>query len=333
MKCMTPAEVERLRARVEDTYERALDPAELLPDLHRLEHCATPGSEPWLFALRASSEVILERSPWRASLTARKILTAVPNDDRAWATLGLAQTLLGYYRFAAVAYRRALDAAPRNPWYAHNLGHVLDVALNDPATAVKYLELAYASARDSREVAVSYAHALARTGAIAAAETVLAEASLDGTTREMDSLARWLKEGAPDNRDKSSARPFPVRANENRPRKAPRSSATKIKDSVQASLERGLVRLPFDDSQRDKARLLATDALSLALPHTPKDTDARAYAAAVASAIAFVNELPLSSTEIAASFRVSTASVRGYFKELRSQLALQPADARYTGRA
>ncbi len=332
MKRMTPAEVERLRARVEETYKRALDPAELLPDLHRLEHCATPGSEPWLFALRASSEVLLERSPWRASLTARKILSSVPGDDRAWATLGLAQTLLGYYRFAAHAYRRALEAAPQNPWYAHNLGHVLDVALNDPATAVKYLEFAYGSARDSREVAVSYAHALARIGSIAEAERILKEASAEGTTREMESLARWIKEGAPENLDKSSARPFPVRATESKPKRR-RDTTTKIKDSVQASLERGLVRLPFDDSQRDKARILAADALSLALPHTPKETDARAYAAAIASAIAFVNELPLSSTEIAASFRVSAASVRGYFTELRNQLALQPADARYKGGA
>ncbi len=330
---MTPAEIERLRARVEETYKRALDPAELLPDLHRLEQCATPGSEPWLFALRASSEVLLERSPWRASLTARKILSAVPSDDRAWATLGLAQTLLGYYRFAALAYKRALDAAPRNPWYAHNLGHVLDVALNDPKAAVKYLEFAYGSARDSREVAVSYAHALARVGSIAEAEGILKEASVDGMTREMESLARWIKDGAPENLDKSSARPFPVRQTESKPIKRRRDTATKIKDSVQASLERGLVRLPFDDSQRDKARILAADALSLALPHTPKETDARAYAAAVASAIAFVNELPLSSTEIAASFRVSAASVRGYFAELRNQLALQRADARYKGGA
>ncbi len=75
----------------------------------------------------------------------------MPDDDRAWAVLGFCQTLLGNYRYAAKAYRRAVHAAPKNPWYAHNLGHLLDVALDRVEEALPLLHIAYRSVpKDTR---------------------------------------------------------------------------------------------------------------------------------------------------------------------------------------
>ena len=79
-----------------------------------------------------------------------------PDDDRGWATLALCQTMLGNYKFAVSAYHHALTSAPKNPWYAHNLGHLLDVALGRARDAVGWLKRAYQSAAYSGEVAACF---------------------------------------------------------------------------------------------------------------------------------------------------------------------------------
>jgi hypothetical protein len=56
---------------------------------------------------------------------------------------------------------------------------------------------------------------------------------------------------------------------------------------------------------------------------------APALAAAVAYAMVFVDRVPLSQSEVAACFRVSVASLRARFGELRSHLDLLPGDTRY----
>ena len=96
-------------------------------------------------------------------------------------------------------------------------------------------------------------------------------------------------------------------------------------------LGRGLSSLPLDAKQRARAKSLARDALS----YFSRPTGARgaaavqAVAAAVAYAIVFVDHVPLTQAEVAASFRVSVASLRGRFNELRAHLDLTPGDARY----
>jgi hypothetical protein len=55
----------------------------------------------------------------------------------------------------------------------------------------------------------------------------------------------------------------------------------------------------------------------------------QAVAAAVAYAIVYVDHVPLTQSEVAACFRVSVASLRGRFGELRTHLDLTPGDARY----
>ncbi|HTQ42115.1 MAG TPA: hypothetical protein VMI75_05100, partial [Polyangiaceae bacterium] len=100
---------------------------------------------------------------------------------------------------------------------------------------------------------------------------------------------------------------------------------------VDAVLSRGLASLPLDAKQRARAKSLARDAMSyFARPAGARGTTAvHALAAAVAYAIVFVDHVPLTQSEVAACFRVSAASLRGRFGELRSHLDLTPGDARY----
>src|SRR6516165_9185065 len=99
--------------------------------------------------------------------------------------------MLGNYRAAASAYHRALSTSPGNPWYAHNLGHLLDVALGRAADAIGWLARAYQTAAYSGEVAASYAHALARVGRIADARRVLTRAMKRTASREHSALLKW----------------------------------------------------------------------------------------------------------------------------------------------
>src|SRR5579872_940259 len=118
-------QTEELRRQIEWTLARAVDPSDVLPLLHRLVRLADDGSEESSFANLHLAELLVERNPWRAALCARRVLAHRPEDDRGWATLALCQTLLGNYKFAVRAYHRALSSAPNNPWYSHNLGHLL----------------------------------------------------------------------------------------------------------------------------------------------------------------------------------------------------------------
>jgi hypothetical protein len=184
--------------------------------LHRLVRTAPADSDESVFAHRQLAELIAPRHPWRAALYARRVVALRPTDDRGWAILAFAQTLLENYRFAASAYARALACSPKNPWYAHNLGHLLDVALDRPNEALPWLAAAFAAARDHVEVATSYAHALARAGELTLAKRILTRAMRStgtGPTREQAALWRWFERGAPgpakrdgrDGRDGTSA--------------------------------------------------------------------------------------------------------------------------------
>jgi len=125
------------------------------------------------------------------------VLTHRPSDDGAWAVLGLAQSLLANYRYAAHAYERALALTPDNPWYAHNLGHLYDVALDRPADALPLLSRATFAQPAEADIAASYAHALARCGKVTMAKRILRRAIRRGGTADQMALARWLDAGAP----------------------------------------------------------------------------------------------------------------------------------------
>lgn len=190
----------RLRNEVDSGLREQLAPDELLPLLARLARLAPAESEDWVHAHRHLAELGVEREPWRAAIFARRVINLRPDDDGAWAVLGLSQSLLANYRFAAHAYRRALRLAPDNPFYAHNLGHLYDVALGRAADALPLLARAMASthaANNRSDIAASYAHALARCGQVEDARHVLARVIHRHATPEQAALMRWIDAGAP----------------------------------------------------------------------------------------------------------------------------------------
>lgn len=194
----SPDDADRLRDDVERALRKDYDVEEILPLLARLARASEPESDAWIYAHRHLAEIGVEHDPWRAALFARRVLSLRPDDDGAWAVLGLAQSLLGNYRYAARAYERALSLAPSNPWYAHNLGHLYDVALDRPLDALPLLERATLAQGDEADIAASYAHALARCGKVPSAKRVLKRAIRRGATADQMALWRWLDAGAPD---------------------------------------------------------------------------------------------------------------------------------------
>jgi hypothetical protein len=340
-------EAKRLRQDVEWALESALAPADVLPLLHRLARTAKNGSDESAFAHRQLAELLVEREPWRATLHARRVLATTPDDERAWAALALSQTLLGNYRYAANAYARALRAAPKNPWYAHNLGHLLDVALDKPKDAVDLLRFAFEGSKrraaPNSEIAASFVHALARAGALDEAKRVLTQTMKRGGSRELAALMKWLDAGAPEKeshhagvgaavpeiravastRRKSTRPPSP--SSESRADNSQNSSRA-IPAELDAALLRGLMHLPLTLRQRARARMLAREpfARSLGAELTTQGDlrSVQALAAALTYVIIYTDEVPLTQSEVAASFRVSGAALRTRFTALRAELQL-----------
>ncbi|WP_394849067.1 hypothetical protein LZC95_16650 [Pendulispora brunnea] len=340
-------EAKRLRQDVEWALQSALDPGEVLPLLHRLTRTAAPASEESIYAHRQLAELLVERHPWRAALHARKVLLWVKDDDRAWAVLGLCQTLLGNYKYAASSYFRALCASPKNPWYAHNLGHLVDVALGRADDAVVWLQTAYEGAMGNREIAASFAHALARAGKLDEAKRVLSRAMKRGVSREEAALWRWLEAGAPPDGDESQGtstrvsfrHPIavghgtaaPVESIERAPntrRKKARKSAEESAAELDSALVRGLSNLPLDPRQRARALVVAREPLVRKMAEDGHSV--QGLAAALAYTIVYLDHVPLTQAEVAASFRVSAASLRGRFSALRTALHLAPGNAHYS---
>jgi len=148
---------------------------DLVPMLENLVRAAPPTSEAAYFAKLRLSELIVGEAPFRAARLARDVLVR-GDSDRAWAVLGLAHTLLGNYRLATRSYRRALALAPDCGVYEHNLGHVLDVALDRPQDALVHLERAHRALPEESEITSSYAHALLRSGQLDKARSLLGTA-------------------------------------------------------------------------------------------------------------------------------------------------------------
>lgn len=188
-----PVNVERLRSNIAWAVAHGLGARDLIPMLERLIEHAPKSSETRLTAERQLAELIVETSPWRAAVLTHDVLKH-QDDDRAWALFGLAQTLLGNHRVARKAYLRALARAPGCASYAHNLGHLIDVAFDQPREALRWLKQAYGAAPHEEEIAASYAHALARTEQVAEAVAIL-ERVLKSRERALKLLERWRERG------------------------------------------------------------------------------------------------------------------------------------------
>jgi len=183
--------VARLVSNIQWALAEGLGARDLVPMLESLLAAAPPGSDEELFAQQQLSEIIVEKRPWQAALLARQALARVPH-PRTWSVLGLAHTLLGNYRSAARAYRQSLAMDPACPSTAHNLGHLLDVALGRPCDALRYLELAHRLEPDEPELASSYAHALVRVGQREKAYTLLLQSQSMQEAEANTLLDRWL---------------------------------------------------------------------------------------------------------------------------------------------
>jgi Flp pilus assembly protein TadD len=192
----TPEQVRKLRASVDWAMRQGLEPDQLLPMLQQLASAADDGGEDFCFAHRRIAELGLEAQPWLAAVSVRRVLAARPQDDACWALLGLAYTMMGHYRAAVGAYRRARTIAPSNPWYAHNLGHLLDIALGRPAEAVPHLASALRGQPREVEMAASYAHALGRVGRAEEARRLFKRYLGRGATQEHKALMRALEKAA-----------------------------------------------------------------------------------------------------------------------------------------
>jgi Tfp pilus assembly protein PilF len=182
-------DLERMLTDVEWAMSKQFAARDLVPMLENLVRAAPPSSEACYFAKLRLSELIVGDAPFRAARLARDVLES-GDSDRAWAVLGLAHSLLGHFRSAARAYRRALTLAPDCAVYEHNLGHVLDVALDRPHDALAHLDRAHRNLPEEREIASSYAHALLRSGQLARARELLLRA-VDGEAEADQILSTW----------------------------------------------------------------------------------------------------------------------------------------------
>ncbi len=184
--------VDRLYSDIEWALAHGLPPRELIPMLEKLLRHAKATSPHAIFAKRQLAELTAARAPFRAARLARDVLEVLPEDDRSWAVLGLAYSLLGHFHLAEKAYREAVAISPCSPWYAHNLGHLLDVGLDRPKEALRYLGAAHRGLPMEPEIAASLAHALARANRWDEAVPLLAKAlDRDEATAEAQ-LRDWL---------------------------------------------------------------------------------------------------------------------------------------------
>ncbi len=185
-----PVNVERLQSNIAWAVAHGLGARDLIPMLERLIEHAPRGSECRVAAERQLAELIVESAPWRAALLTRAVLEH-KDDDRAWALFGLAHTLLGNHVSAKKAYLRALARAPGCASYAHNLGHLIDVAFDRPREALRWLKQAHGAAPHEEEIAASYAHALARSGQVSDAVSILTRV-VGSKRRAVELLDRWF---------------------------------------------------------------------------------------------------------------------------------------------
>jgi Tfp pilus assembly protein PilF len=183
---------DRLLRNIEWAMANDFSDDDLLPMLAKLASLSQAGSPEWEFAHRHSAEILIERNPWQATIFARLARQSCPNDDRLYALEALALTVLGHYHLAEKAYRKALEFSPGNPFYSHNLGHLLDVRLHRPTEAIRLLRYAHENVAHD-EIACSLALALGRNGQVDQAKLILTKAlGKAEPTQEQAELLHWL---------------------------------------------------------------------------------------------------------------------------------------------
>lgn len=194
----TPTRLRQLQKRAEELLIEGHRDRQVVAILERIADEAEESSEPALFAHRQLAELRLEDSPWRAALHLRRLTSAGVDDDGVFALLGLCHALMGNFRTAVTSYRRALHMSGSNPWYHHNLGHLLDVGLGQPQRALFHLREAYKLEAQEDEITASLAHCLARLGYLEEAHELAEKAvAASPDNPEHVALLEWVDAGAP----------------------------------------------------------------------------------------------------------------------------------------
>lgn len=348
--------VRRLRRRV----ERALADGErgdgVVRDLESIVRQAEDLDRDALFAHRQLAELRLEESPWRAALHLRKLILADAADDGVFALMGLCQAMLGNFRSAIAAYHRAIELAPRNPWYHHNLGHLLDVGLGNSSGALRHLRLAHELEAREDEITASLAHCLARLGQLGEARTLAAEAVRAApSNRDHRALLEWVERGAPGVRanrkagtpgrarvqvpvlaerserndarsERSDARS--ERSDARSERNDARSERNELRDPVAKLLTTCMPEAGFSPAHVLRAQALWADFCRRRMQRVAKPA---VYAAAIEYAIAMVHEVRgVTQAALGRRYHVAPASISSRYAEIRSTLALVPGDPRYS---
>jgi len=300
--------VEELWERAEQALEASSKRAEGL--LTRLASVAEEGSDASLFAHRHLAELHLEDNPWKAALHLRRALSCSADDDILHALMGLCHALLGNYRVAVRSYHEASHLAPQTPWYHHNLGHLMDVALDDPDGAERHLRRAYELEPEHDEIIGSLAHCVARLGDLDEARKLAMLAQEKGPCNpDHSALLRWIEGGATD---------------------APAKTATMRRrsgDRVAETVRRKMSEAGFSGAEIERATQLWADMQA----HCElRVTKPEVLAAALEYAIAVVEQRPgCTQAEVARRYGVAPTSVSARFAQIRNALALRPGDPRY----
>jgi len=316
--------VETLRRRAERAMDEGRGRRVVEPLLERILKVAPEGDPCRVFAHRHLAELHLEEDPWAAALHLRKVLTAKPHDDVSHSLMALAQALLGNYRAAVSFYRRALALEPRNPWYHHNLGHLLDVALDQPYAALRHLQVALQHADPpEHEITASAAHCLARVGRVDEARELAQQASSAAPESEDHrALLAWIDAGAP-----ADVPVHELKAEERESEERTRSACPTIDAAVVRLLSEHMRKGGFTAQQIARARALWADYVGDRVVRAKR---AEVCAAAVHYAMLHVLDIRgISKAAIADRYGVSPKSVSTRFADIRSALELRPADPRY----
>ena len=323
--------VETLRRRAERAMDEGRGRRVVEPLLERILKLAPEGDPCRIFAHRHLAELHLEEDPWGAALHLRKVLGAKPHDDVSHSLMALAQALLGNYRAAVSFYRRALALEPRNPWYHHNLGHLLDVALDQPYAALQHLQVAFQHADPpEHEITASVAHCLARVGRLVDARELAEQAAIAAPeSDDHRALLAWIERGAPAD---TPVHGLKEEANAKR-KQAPPTAADR--DGAGSPLAAAVIRLlaehmrkgGFTPEQIASARAIWADYAS---DRSVTARRAEVCAAAVHFAMLLVLDIhDVSKAAVANRYGVSRKSVSTRFAEIEAALRLRRADPRY----
>jgi Flp pilus assembly protein TadD len=318
----------RLRERAERALASGRRGGEVLTVLETMTREAPDGSAHALFAHRHLAELQLSGSPWRAALHLRRLVQAGAADDSAYALMGLSQALLGNYRMAVAAYRKAVKLAPRNPWYHHNLGHLLDVGLSESTSALDHLRIAQRIQPDEDEISASLAHCLARLGQLDEARKMAKLAVRRAPrNREHQTLLEWIENGAPSDVTPSGRAEHPPS------RSGVELHAAPAPDEVLALLEEHCGAAAAGDSDEARARMQQARSLwaDYCAGASPRVTKPAVYAAAIEYTLSkLAGGVPLTQAELARRYKVGARAIANRHEQIRAALRLEPGDARYS---